>query len=239
MIGVHDNQPGAARRLARSLHPRVPVLTPSLLARRCDLLMEAASAQAVGELLPLAVRHRKAMLVLSSGGLLANLKWLRRARARRVPVYVPSGALAGLDAVKAAAAGGLRSVTLTTRKPPRSLLEAPGIRRRRIRLEGLRRPRIVYDGPASRAVREFPQNINVAATLSLAGLGARRTRVRVIADPHARTNIHEVEAVGRFGRLRARTENRPSRANPRTSQLAVQSAVATLRQLVDPLRVGT
>jgi len=239
LIGVYDNQPRAGRRLARRLHPVVPVLSPHALFRRCDLLIEAASPRAVEELLPLAVRRRKSLLVLSSGGLLGKARWLRKARALGVPVHVPSGALAGLDAIKAAATGGLRSVTLTTRKPPRSLVGAPGIRRRRIRLEGLRRPRTVYEGPASRAVREFPENINVAATLSLAGLGAWRTRVRLIADPRVHTNIHEVEAVGRFGRLVARTENRPSRANPKTSELAVQSAVATLRQLVEPLRVGT
>lgn len=239
MIGVYDNQPATARRLARSLCPSVPVLSPERMALRCDLLLEAASPEALDQLLPLAVRRRRSLLVLSSGGLLRNARWLRKARARGVAVHVPSGALAGLDAIKSAAAGSLHSVTLTTRKPPRALAGAPGILKRGIRLQGLRRPKVVFDGPASRATREFPQNINVAATLSLAGIGPRRTRVRIIADPGVRANIHEVEAVGSFGRLRARTENRPSRANPKTSQLAVQSAVATLRQIAEPLKVGT
>ncbi len=164
---------------------------------------------------------------------------LREAVRKGIPLYLPSGALAGLDGIKAAASGHLRSVTLTTRKPPRSLAGAPGILRRKIRLDKLRKPMVVFQGSARQAAKEFPQNINVAATLALAGVGAARTRVKIIADPGIRTNIHEVEAVGDFGRLTARTENRPSPANPKSSLLAVRSAVATLRQILNPLKVGT
>ena len=153
---------------------------------------------------------------------------LRRAIARSIPIHCPSGAVCGLDGIKAGSIGTLRSVTLTTRKPPRSL-----------GLSKLRSPRLLFQGPASKAVAAFPQNINVAATLALAGIGPRRTRVRLFADPRVDRNIHEVEAVGSFGRLTARTENRPSRENPKTSELAVLSAVATLKQILQPVKVGT
>ena len=239
MIGLHDARPAQARRLARSLHPSVPVIPLSTLIRRCDLLIEAASAQAVSELLPLAIRRRRATLILSTGALLREPQLLRSAVRNKTPIYLPSGALAGLDGVKAAAAGRLRSVTLTTRKPPRALAGAPGILRRKIHLERLRKPMVVFQGSARRAAAEFPQNINVAATLALAGLGAARTKVKIIADPGIRTNIHEVEAVGDFGRLRARTENTASADNPKTSRLAIQSAAATLRQILQSLKVGT
>jgi len=239
LIGLTDARPSQAQRLARSLRPPVPVIPLSTLVRRCDLLIEAASAQAVAELLPLAIRQRRATLILSTGALLLKPKLLRSAIRNKTPLYLPSGALAGLDGVKGAAVGRLRSVSLTTRKPPRALAGAPGILRRKIRLERLRKPMVVFQGSARKAAADFPQNINVAATLALAGLGPARTKVKIIADPGIRTNIHEVTAVGDFGRLTARTENVASADNPRSSRLAVQSAAATLRQILRPLKVGT
>ncbi|MBI3332764.1 MAG: DUF108 domain-containing protein [Candidatus Omnitrophica bacterium] len=231
LIGLYDRDLEAAARLSRRLRPSVPVLTPQQMIPRCQLLIEAASCDAVGELLPQAVRHRRPILVMSTGGLLANPGWVAKAAALKVPIHLPSGALAGLDGVKGAASGRLRSVTLTTRKPPTAFAGVP---------KNLRRPRLLFQGSARRAAAAFPQNINVAATLALAGLGPTRTRVRLIADPTIRENIHEVEAVGDFGRLMVRTHNRPSRENPKTSQLAVLSAIATLRQIVSgPLKVGT
>ena len=178
-------------------------------------------------------------MILSSGGLLQHTGLLRRAAARKVPVYLPSGALVGLDGIKAASMGRLKSVTLTTRKPPSSFAGAPGVTRRKVRLSDIRTPRVLFQGSASRAVEDFPQNINVAATLALAGIGAKRTRVRIIADPAVRNNVHEIEAVGSFGRFAAVTENRPSPENPKTSQLAVLSAVATLNQILQPVKAGT
>jgi len=239
LIGVHDARLSQARQLSRSLRPSVPVLPLETLARRCDLLIEAASGKAAADLLPVLIRRRRAALILSTGGLLSRPGRLREAVRKGIPLYLPSGALAGLDGIKAAAAGGLRSVTLTTRKPPRSLAGAPGILRRKIRLDKLRKPMVVFQGSARQAAKEFPQNINVAATLALAGIGPDRTRVKIIADPGIRTNIHEVEAAGDFGKLKARTENRPSPANPKSSLLAVRSAAATLRQILNPLKVGT
>ena len=239
MIGVHDAQPSEAQRLSRSLRPSVPVLPLETLARRSDLLIEAASGKAAAGLLPVLIRRRRAALILSTGGLLSRPDRLRTLARKGIPLYLPSGALAGLDAVKAAASGRLRSVTLTTRKPPRSLAGAPGILRKKIRLEKLRKPTVVFQGSALRATKEFPQNINVAATLALAGLGAARTRVKIIADPGIRTNIHEVQALGDFGRLITRTENLPSPKNPKSSLLAVRSAAATLKQILSPLKVGT
>lgn len=228
LIGIYDQEMKAAKRLAQRLRPRPPVLPLQTLMARSQLLMEAASPKAVGEILPHVIKHRQSLLVMSAGGLLRNKKLLRQAIAKSIPIYLPSGALVGIDGIKAGAVGKLRSVTLTTRKPPKALA-LPKIRKRRL----------VFQGSALKAVEAFPQNINVAATLALAGVGPRLTRVRIFADPAVRKNIHEVEAVGTFGRCTTRTENRPSRENPKTSQLAVFSAVATLRQIFEPLKIGT
>ncbi|MCM8811807.1 MAG: DUF108 domain-containing protein [Candidatus Omnitrophica bacterium] len=237
LIGVCDKEPHKARLLGRTLRPPVPVLTKKQIVSRSRLILETASAQAVGEILPEIVKQRKALLTLSASGLLRYPRLLQKAVKAQIPLYVPSGALAGLDGVKAGRVGKLISVTLKTRKPPRALIGAPGVGK--MNLLSLKRPRLIFSGSASRAISLFPQNINVAATLALAGIGAKRTRVQIIADPSLRTNIHEITVVGQFGRLIARTENRPSKENPKTSQLAVDSAVTTLRQILDPFRIGT
>ena len=229
MIGVYDLDPRKARSLADSLSPNVPVLPLQRLILRSHLLVEAASPKAVAELLPKALARKRPVLVMSAGGLLDQTALLRKFRRQSIPLYVPSGALVGMDGIKAAAIGRLQRVTLTTRKPPRSFTGA----------EHLRRPTVLYQGNASTAVRRFPQNINVAATLALAGIGPARTRVRIIADPRARGNIHEVEAVGSFGRMVLKTENRPSLENPKTSALAIQSAVAVLERILGSFQVGT
>ena len=239
LIGIYDHHLEASGRLARRFRPTLPILSPKQLVSRCQLLVEAASIQAVGEFLPQVIQKRKSMMVMSTGGLLKYEQLLRKALACSIPIYLPSGAIGGLDGIKAGSMGILRSVTLTTRKPPKALLGAPGLRRGGIRLSNLRSPRLVFEGPAFKAIAAFPQNVNVAATLALAGLGPKRTRVRLFADPTIQENIHEVQVVGSFGRLTARTENRPSRENPKTSELAVLSAIATLKQILQSVKVGT
>lgn len=239
LIGLYDRNRSAAQRLQKKLRIPVPILSPKQLIQRCQLLIEAASPQAVEELLPGVIAHRKGMLLMSTGGLLRHPDLLQKVIARKIPLYLPSGAIAGLDGIKAAAVGRLKSVTLTTRKHPKSLAGAPGIAQRKIRLDSLRTPQTVFKGPAAKACSAFPQNINVGATLALAGMGAAKTAVRIVADPAVHANIHEIKAVGEFGTLFVRTENRPALENPKTSQLAVFSAIAALRQILQPLRIGT
>lgn len=239
LIGIYDQDAEAAQQLAQRFRPTLRILPLQKLVARCDLVIEAASPKAVGQILPEAIKHRSSLLVMSTGGLLSHRRLFQRAVACSIPIYLPSGALVGIDGIKAAAVGKLRSVTLTTRKAPSAFSGAPGIAKRKINLNKIRRAQIIFQGSAAQAAALFPQNINVAATLALAGSGAKRTQVRLIADPSIRENIHEVEAVGQFGRCFMKTENRPSQENPKTSQLAVFSAVATLRQIFQPLKVGT
>ena len=176
---------------------------------------------------------------MSVGGLLRDRTWQRLARRSRGKVYIPSGALAGLDGVKALAVGRIRRLALTTRKPPRALASAPYVRRRRLRLERLTRASVLFEGSPRAAVEAFPQNTNVAAALMLASGGSRaRPRIRVVADPAIRRNVHELEVEGDCGRIHCRIESRPS-ANPKTSELAVRSAIATLGRIFDSVLVGT
>ena len=149
----------------------------------------------------------------------------------------PSGAIGGIDAIRAAE-DGLDEVTLTTTKRPEGLRGSPGFRDWEDR--EITDPQVIYDGPAADGIKLFPANVNVAATLSLAGLGPLKTKLKVVADPAAPGNVHQIEARGDFGMMRFTFENRPHPDNPRTSYLAILSAIELLRQACGTgPRIGT
>jgi aspartate dehydrogenase len=207
-----------------------------------DLVIEAASQLAVEQYSVDVLNSRKDLMVMSVGAF-ADQKLLMRVRkaAERndCRVYIPSGAVLGIDGVKAAELGRLQRVTLTTRKPPAALAYSEYLRKRGIWLKGLKRPRVVFDGPAREAVRAFPASVNVAATLSLAGIGLDKTRVRVVADPKLRRNVHEIHVKGKSGELTAVARNVPFPDSRRTSYLAALSAIRMLKNLSEAVQIGT
>lgn len=180
------------------------------------------------------------MLIMSVGGIAAHYKGLARLAGRKkARVFLPSGAISGVDALKAAKQGGIKEVTLTTRKNPNSFAGNIYLAQKGISLKNIREDLVLFAGSAQEAVKFFPQNINVAALLGLAGLGMKKTRVEIIASPSVRNNIHEIRIASAAGEIFSRTENVLHPDNPKTSYLAVLSAVASLRQVLDPVRVGT
>lgn len=209
------------------------------LIERSDLVIEAAGQEALREIAPKALGKGKDLMVLSVGGLLGQEAWFRLAEEKGCRIFVPSGAIAGLDGVKAACQGSVRSVTLVTRKPPQSLAGAPFVLERGIDLSALQEETVLFEGSAREACAAFPVNVNVAAALSLAGIGPEKTRVKIVAVPGSQRNVHQIEVEGEFGRLTVEVENVPSEANPRTSKLAAFSAIATLQGIVSAISVGT
>lgn len=240
LIGVRDIDLSKSRGLVQSLRRAVPVLSQADLIRAADLVVEAVSKAVAPGIIREVLGGSKDVMVMSVGGLLECLEEaVAQAKRSGSRIYVPSGAIGGLDAVKGATVGELSRVTLTTRKPPRGLGGAPYVVEQQIDLAGLREPTVIFSGTAGRAIAAFPANVNVAAALSLAGLGSERTQVRVVAEPGSEKNIHEIEAEGDFGKLFVRMENVPSPRNPKTSYLAALSAIALLRRITAPLVVGT
>jgi aspartate dehydrogenase len=150
----------------------------------------------------------------------------------------PSGAIAGLDGIKSACAGGVDRVTMVTRKPPEALAGAPYLVENGIDLEGLDHEMDVFYGTAREACRGFPANVNVSAAVSLAGLGPDRTMIRILAVPGLARNCHDVEVEGEFGLLTIHIENTPTE-NPRTGRLTVLSIIRSVRDAADPVRIGT
>jgi aspartate dehydrogenase len=178
-------------------------------------------------------------MILSVGGLLEHEDWMELARQTGSRVYVPSGAIVGLDGVKGAAIGRITAITMTTRKPPQGLAGAPYVMAHEIALEALTEETVIFEGSAREACRGFPANVNISAALSLAGIGPERTRIRIIAVPGGTRNVHDIEVTGEFGRFSIHLENVPSETNPRTGKLSYLSALAMLKDLAHPLKVGT
>jgi aspartate dehydrogenase len=177
-------------------------------------------------------------MVLSCGALLDNFDLVDLARRNGGRILVPTGALLGLDAVIAAAEGGITSVNMITRKPPQGLLGAPYLVDN-MDITGLAEPRRVFTGTARDAARGFPANVNVAAALALAGIGPDRTTVEIWADPTITRNIHRIEVEAAAARLSMQVENVPSEDNPRTGRLTALSVIAALKKLSSPLAIGT
>lgn len=194
-----------------------------------DVIFEAASQKAVIKYAEDILNAGKDLIIMSIGCLYDEhfkKKLEKIALKNNCKIYIPSGAVCGIDGVLSASIDTIDEVTLVTTKPPSSLNKKYSKRT------------IVFKGNASEAVKKFPENINVAASLSIAGVGFDKTKVEIVADPVTTRNSHKILAHGRFGRLRAEVENMPNPSNPKSSYMASLSAIATLKKIVNPFQIG-
>ena len=229
---------GKARRNLPRIGNGIALESAEKLAENCDLVVECLPP-ALFRMIALSVIDRgKLFMPLSVGQLLEHWDLVARAKETGARILVPTGALIGLDAVRAAAEGTIHSVTMVTRKPPAGLEGAPYLVERGITLKGLNTARKVFDGSARDGARGFPANVNVAAALSLAGIGPDRTKLEIWADPAIDRNTHRIEVEADTARFSMSIEGIPS-ANPRTGRIVPLSTVAALRGLVAELKVGT
>jgi aspartate dehydrogenase len=230
LVGVTVRQPATAA--------GYPALALDELIERADLIVEAATQAALREFGPAVLSAGKHLMVLSVGALVGVLDgWAALAEKHGARILVPSGAIAGLDGVKSAREGQITAVTMETRKPPRGLAGAPYIEERHIDRDTITTETLIFEGPATEAVRAFPANVNVVAALSLAGIGPSLTRIKLYAVPGQARNQHRITVEGEFGTLRIEVENVPSE-NPRTGRLSYQSAIAMLREMGAAVQVG-
>jgi aspartate dehydrogenase len=210
------------------------------LIRRCQLVIEAASAKSSWEIARETIIEGRDIMVMSVGGIAPHFSKLHKLAGKHgTSIYIPSGAIAGIDALKAARGGRLRKVILRTVKNPASFKDVEYVKSKRLRLNGLKEDKILFSGPAASAIKHFPQNINVAAVLGLAGLGLDKTKVEIIASSRVKNNVHKISIESNAGTVETCTENVVHPDNPKTSYLAVLSALATLRQILEPVKIGT
>ena len=239
LVALADQDRARAETLSAELLTHPPVTCIDEMIERCELAVEAASQAALPEFVPKALARGRDMLIMSVGGLLGRQEWFREAAENHCRIYVPSGAIAGLDGIKSASMGRIEMAELTSRKPIAALQGAKYVVERGLDLGGIKQEAVIFEGTAEEAARAFPATSNVAASLRLAVDAAVPVRVRVVAVPGGNENVHEIRVQGEFGKLTMKVENVPSKTNPKTSQLAAFSALATLRNLTRALRVGT
>ncbi|MEI7827862.1 MAG: aspartate dehydrogenase [Euryarchaeota archaeon] len=233
-----DRHLDRAQRLAAVSAAATAVISLQQIIDRSDLVVECASVQAAREIALNVLTKGKDLMLLSIGALVDadfRQKVYLAARANKGSLYIPSGAIGGIDALLAASQGAIKRVTLTTTKPPAGLETAPYVVNNDTNLT---RPGIIFEGTADEAIEGFPQNINVSATLALVGVGFDKTIVRIAVDPTFTRNEHIVDVEGDFGTFTARFDNVPTE-NERTSKLAAYSAVATLKKIADAVKLGT
>jgi len=241
---VYDYSKDASSNLVAKLKNKPVVVENShlLSSYPVDIVVEAASQEAVRNVAHSVLQNKRDMMIMSVGALLDESIFDILSEACEhfhKTIYLPSGAIAGLDALKSVREQ-LDSVTLTTTKHPRSLKGAKFFETSNIDLEKINTPTTIFEGKAKQAVSLFPANINVAALLSLAGLGSEKTMVKIVADPNTNKNTHNIIAQGKFGKMNISVENIPDETNPKTSKLAILSAIETLRKYCSSgISIGT
>lgn len=228
----------AEAKLAALAQP-VPVLAPDELATVADVVVEALPAAVFRDIAVATLEAGRIFMTLSVGALLEHGDLIDLARRTGGRIHVPTGALLGLDAVRAASYGTIHSVTMRTRKPPMGLAGAPYLVERGVDMAAIGEPTRVFAGSAREAAKGFPANVNVAAALALAGIGPDRTTIEIWADPTVDRNTHTIEVDADSTRFTMTIEGVPSPENPRTGKLTPLSVLAALEGLVTPLRVGT
>ncbi|MBV9955389.1 MAG: aspartate dehydrogenase [Pseudolabrys sp.] len=235
-VAVRDA--GKARKSLPQIGDAVALRTIATLADDCDIVVECLPPALFREIATSVIDKGRVFMPLSVAQLLENWDLVDRAKQKGARIVVPTGALLGLDAVRAAAESGIKSVTMITRKPPAGLEGAPHLVKNDISVKNLSQPLKVFDGSARDGAKGFPANVNVAAALSLAGIGPDKTRLEIWADPAQTRNVHRIEVEAEAARFSMTIEGVPS-ANPRTGRLVAPSTIAALRGLVSTLKIGS
>ena len=239
---LFDHDIRSSESLASSFSKAKAVTSVEELISKSELVIEAASQQAVSDYATTVLDRGRDIMIMSIGALADDTLWTAvqaTAKKNQCRVFLPSGAICGIDGLKAASAAGVDEITIETIKPPKGLMEVRYITKQGIDLTKLKEPMTVFDGPAREAVKQFPKNVNIAACVSLAGIGFDKTKIRVIVDPAATRNRHKLICRGRFGEFSCEVNNMPSITNPKTSYLAPLSAIATLQKIVGGIWLGT
>jgi len=213
----------------------------SRVAGHVDLVVEAASQDAARHFVPFFLERGIDVMVMSVGAFAVDEfreRCFSLAKERNARLYVPSGAVCGTDGLHSAAEGRISEVQLITRKGRKGLCDASNLRERGINIDSLEEAMVVFEGTAREAALTFPRNMNVAATLSLLGVGFDETKVKVICDPNIESNQHKLIVKGDFGEMVAETKNIPSSKTPSTSYLAALSALAAIKRIVGNVWIG-
>jgi aspartate dehydrogenase len=236
--GICDREEEKSHALKNKLKSKPVICDMENLFKECDLLIEAASIEAANSALKNALKHKKSLIVLSIGALLNNRNLLDLADKKNINIYAPSGAICGIDGVGALSLGNIKTIALKTSKPPQGLVGVNYLKQKNINLLNLKNEMLVFQGGVSEAIKYFPQNINVAATLSLAA-GNKNVQVQIYADPKVKTNIHQITIDAQETNISITVKNAPSKNNPKTSAMAILSTQNLLKKIFSSVKIGS
>jgi len=228
-----------AQQTLASMGSAAPVVSPQELAGICDIIVECAPTAAFMAITLPAMQAGRQVVTVSAAALIENMHIVDLAKANGGRIIMATGALLGLDAVRAAAKSEIYSVTMITRKPPKSLKGAPHLDRLGIDVMSLTQATKLFDGSAREGARGFPANVNVAAALALAGIGPDRTSLQIWADPALERNTHTIKVDADSARFEMTIENVPSLEKPGTGRITALSMIAALEGLISPLKIGS
>jgi len=239
--GLYDLAPEKPLNLVRTLKLKKDLVKGSLkeLISCCDFVVEAIASNETTEIIKKVIRAKKGIMIMSVGKVLNAPMILTLAEKNHTSVLIPSGSIGGLDIIKSVGAHNISKITLTTSKPISGLSQTDYLTKKGIILSRLKKETTIFDGNVRESIKLFPRNINVAATLALGSRLMNKIRIRLRTSPKFTVNSHEIEVCGKFGRLTLRTDNVACPDNPKTSYLAVLSAVQTLKQYFQSVKIGT
>lgn len=239
LVGFSARNEQRAAEIEAQLSGPVPHYSLGEIADHCDLVIESLPPTLFNDLAVPVLEAGKTLVVLSASQLLGRQDLIDLARKTGATITIPSGAMLGLDAIKAVAVGTINSVVIETRKPVAGLIKAPYVAQMGIDLSALTEPYLILEGSVTEIAKAFPANVNVAAAVSLAGLGSDKTRMEIWADPSLTTNKHTVRVTSDSSDFTMSIQNRPSAENPATGKITALSVIALLRQKTAVLQVGT
>ncbi len=238
LSAVYDIDEEKARRLISALAAPARFLDLEKLIDRVDLVIETAQIDAARILIEKVVKKKKDIMVLSLGAFIRYPHLVGLIGSHQGHVYIPSGAICGLDGIRSVRSAGIKKVTLTTSKPPRSLANVDYLEKKKIDVFRIKNEKVVFKGSVKDAIECFPKNINVAAALYLAS-HHKGLEVVVKVDPRLTRNTHTIEVISDAACIRIVVENLPSPDNPRTSYLTILSARSLLAQMVSNVKIGS
>ncbi|MBP7088029.1 MAG: DUF108 domain-containing protein [Candidatus Omnitrophica bacterium] len=233
-----DRDPLTISKLQRQLRKPAKIYDIDTLIKKVDLVIETASVEAAQIILKKILIYKKDAVILSVGALINNLDILKKANREKIKIYIPSGAICGVDGIGALSLGSIKMISLITSKPPRGLMGASYLKKKKIDLSKLKKERIIFQGNVKEAIKYFPRNINVAATLLLASSLAN-IRVCIKANPKIKNNIHQIIIKAKEAQVSINIENMPSKSNPKTSALTILSTQYLLKNIFSPFKIGS
>ena len=239
LFGVSSRSHKNALKRISSLKHDIKIYDLDELVENSDILIDCAPKEAFRQIATKCINKRKTLITVSGSGILDNLDLKTLAKKNETQIILATGAILGLDALRAASESKINEVKMITRKPPNALSSAPFVIDNNINLDNLSDPKLIFKGSATEGAKAFPANVNVAAAVGLAGIGPDKTKLEIWADPSLTRNTHKVEVVADSAIFQMSIQNVQTPENPGTGKITGLSVIACLRGLKSPIKIGT